>query len=221
MIAAGLITSLVVMLMLSIRPEKIMSRKIRGFFHACAEITLDFVDVVEKKRRKEHYLHEVRRVPGELRAVARTLDYSRLPANAQERVNHLLDLIDGVAARLQVVKILLDRVTTHAPSQHLTAPPLGVELPRRLHRIFERWSKITRSPVVTEEERGTITKLYQEMEERLEMYLADTGSSRYSEKMATDLTALLSGVRGLLDVMAETDRLIHDFSWDRWVEVRI
>jgi hypothetical protein len=73
---------------------------------------------------------------------------------------------------------------------------------------------------VTEDERGAITKLYQGLEERLETYLAKVGPSTYSEQMAIDLTALLASVRGLLDVMAETNQVIHDINWDQWAEAR-
>jgi hypothetical protein len=221
MIMAGLIVNIVVMFMLAIRPEKIMSRKIHGFFHACAAVTRDFVNIAEKRRRAEHFMGEVRRAPGELRAVERTLDYSRLPDYAPERIKHLLDSVDSVAARLRVVKMLLERVTSNASSIHLVTSPLGVELPHRLHRLFERWAMATRSTVVTEEERGAITKLYQELQERLETYHAETESPNYSEQMTTDLTALLSGVHGLLDVMAETDRIIHDIGWAQLAEARI
>ena len=166
-------------------------------------------------------MREVRRVPVELRAVERTLDYSLLPANAQDRVKHLLDSIDSVAARLRVVKTLIERVTANASSLHPTTSPLGVELPHRLHRLFERWAMTTKSTVVTEEEHDAITKLFQELEERLETYHAEAGSPTYSEQMATDLMALLSGVHGLLNVMAETDRIIHDIGWAQWAEARI
>ena len=221
MIMAGLIVNVVVMFMTALRPEKIMSRQIRGFFHACAAVTRGFVNVTEKGRRAEHFMRKVRRAPGELRAVERTLDYSRLPANASERVNHLLDSIDSVAARLRVVKTLIERVTANASSIHPTPSPLGVELPHRLHRLFERWAMTTQSTAVTEEERGAITMLYQELEERLETYHAEAGSPTYSEQIATDLTALLGGIHGLLDVMAETDRIIHDIGWTQWTEARI
>ena len=76
----------------------------------------------------------------------------------------------------------------------------------------------TQSTAVTEEERVAIGMLYQELEERLETYYA---GPTYCEQMATDLTALLSGVHGLLDVMAETDRVIHDIGWAQWAEARL
>ena len=221
MIMAGIIASVVVMFMLAIRPEKMMSRQVRSFFHACSAVTRDFINVAGKRRRADHFIREVRRAPGELRAVERTLDYSLLTANAPERINHLLDSIESVSARLRVVKTLIEQVTANASSIHPVISPLGVELPHRLHRLFERWAMTTKSTVVTEEERGEIRILYQELEQRLETYHAEAGSPTYSEQMATDLTALLSGVHGLLDVMAETDRVIHDIGWAQWAEARI
>ena len=165
-------------------------------------------------------MREVRRLPGELRAVEGTLDYNLLPDNAQERVKHLLNSIESVAARLRVVKTLLERVTAHTSSTHLATNPLGVEIPHRLQQLFERWAMTTRSTVVTKEQRDDISMLYQELEERLETYHAEAESHTYSEQMATDFTALLGGMHGLLDVMAETDRIIDDIDWAHLVEAR-
>ncbi len=39
--------------------------------------------------------------------------------------------------------------------------------------------------------------------------------------MLTDLTALLGGVRGLLDAMAETDRAITEINWEQWAVARV
>ena len=220
MIMAGLIVNLVVMFMLAIRPEKIMARRIRSFFYDCAAVTRDFVKVTEKRRRAEHFMREVRRAPGELSAVERTLDYSCLPTYAQTRINHLLDSIESVSARLQMVKVLIDKITVNTSSIHLTTSPLGVELTQQLHRVFEHWAMTTKSAVVTEEERGEINKLYIELEQRIETYFEEAGSPTYNEQMRADLIALLGGVRGLLDAMAATDSVIHEIHWSQWVEAR-
>ncbi|WP_428353961.1 FUSC family protein [Methyloprofundus sp.] len=221
MIMSGLIVNLVVMFMLVIRPEKIMARRIRSFFYDCAAVTRDFVNVAEKRRRAEHFMREVRRAPGELSRVERTLDYSRLPADAQERINHLLDSIESVSARLRMVKVLIEKITVNTSFIDPATTPLGVELPQQLQRVFERWAMATKSAVVSGEERGEINKLYNKLEERIDMYYAQAGSPAYSEQMGTDLIALLGGVHGLLDAMAETDSVIHEIHWSQWVEARI
>lgn len=221
MIMAGLIVNVVVMFMMFIHPEKIMARRIRRFFYDCAAVTRGFVNVTEKRRRTEHFMREVRRAPGELSAAERKLDYSRLPTYAQARINHLLDSIVSVSARLRMVKVLIEKITVNTSSIHLATTPLGVELPQQLHRIFEHWAMSTKSAEVSEEERGEIIKLYNELEVRIEIYYAQAGSPTYSEQMGCDLIALLGGVRGLLDAMAETDRVIHKIHWSQWVEARI
>ena len=222
MVMAGLIVNVVVMLMLAIRPEKIMARKILFFFHACAAVTRDFVNITKNRRRYEHYMREIRRAPGELRAIERTLDYSCLPDNARERTDHLLDSIESVAARLRVVQTLIEQITANASSVNPATHPLGAKLPQHLHRLFERWAISIKSTVVTEEERDVINKLYKELQERIEKNYAEAGSvTTYSEQIKSDMIALLGGVRGLLDAMAETDRVVHDIDWSQWVEVRI
>ena len=221
MIIGGIIVNLVVMFMTTILPEKIMARKILIFFHNCSAVTRGFVNVAKKRRRTEYFIREMRRAPGELRALEHTLDYSPLPENARERINQLLDSFESVAARLRVVNTLVEQVRGGASSNHPVTSPLGVELPHRLHRLFERWAMSIKSSVVTEEERDSIKKLYNELEDRLETYHAEAGAPTYSEQMETDLIALLGGVRGLLDAMAETDKVVHDIHWSQWVEARI
>ena len=221
MIMSGLIVNLVVMFMLVIRPEKIMPRRIRSFFYDCAAVTRDFVNIAQKRGRAEHFMRELRRAPGELRAVEGTLDYSRLPSYAQARINHLLDSIESVSARLHMVSTLIEKITVNTSSIQPATTPIGVELPQQLQRVFERWAMTTKSAVVSEEERGEIIKLYNELEKRIEIYYAQAGSPTYSEQMGSDLIALLGGMRGLLDAMAETDGVIHEIHWSQWVEARI
>ena len=215
MIMAGIIVNTVVMLMIALRPEKIMPRKFHGFFHACAAITRSFVYVTNKKPRAEHFMRQIRRAPGELRGVEATVDYSYFPSNAQPKVSHLLDSIDSIAARLRVLETLMERVAANG-----STTPLGTELPRRLQRLFERWADITLATGTSKNEQDAIEALYLELEKRLDMYNTESETPSYNERMAIDLATLLGGVRGLLDAMAEMDRSIRDVHWNKWVEAR-
>ena len=214
MITAGIIVNTVVMFMIVLRPEKIMPRKFQGFFHACAAVTHGFVNVTKKKSKSEHFMREIKRVPGELRGVEATIDYSYFPAHAQPKVSHLLDSIDSIAARLRVLETLIKRVAANG-----SADPLGTELPRRLERLFERWANLTIATCTSKDERDAIEALYLELEKRLEVYNTESETPSYNEQMAIDLASMLAGVRGLLDAMAEMDRSICDIHWNKWAEV--
>ena len=160
-------------------------------------------------------MRQIRRAPGELRAVEATVDYSNFPSHAQPKVSHLLDSIDSIAARLRVLETLIDRVAANGSST-----PLGTELPYQLQQLFERWANITLATAPSKEEQDAIEALYLELEEHLDMYKTESETSSHNDQMTIDLTALLGGTRGLLDAMAEMDLSIRDIHWNKWAEAR-
>ena len=216
MIMAGLIVSVVVMFMVPVRPEKILLHRVSRFFHACAKITGGFASGSGKNREKQQYLREVRMTPGQLLTVVQTLDYNQFPTNSPDKVNHLLGSVESTASRMQVLITLMERVSATG-----STAPLGTEFPYRLQQLFEHWAKLSMTTGVTEEERRMIVSLYYELEQRLDAYKTETETTSYCEQKAIDLTALLGGVRGLLDVMVEMDQAIHEIRWDQWAEARL
>ena len=152
---------------------------------------------------------------GQLLTVVQTLDYNLFPTNSPDKVNHLLGSVESIASRMQVLITLIDRVSATG-----STAPLGTELPYRLQQLFEHWAKLSMTTGVLEEERKMIVSLYYELEQRLDAYKTETETTSYCEQKAIDLTALLGGVRGLLDVMVEMDRAIRDIHWEQWAEAR-
>jgi len=216
MVIAGIIINVVMMFMVSIRPERLMSRYIHDFFYTCSEIPSGFINITTRKQRQEGLLRKLRGTLAKLRKVERTLDYSRLPENERERVNHLLDSIESIAARLRVVNTLAERFTANG-----SVAPLGSELPRRLQQLFERWAKITTVTRIAEEERDAVKAIYYELEERLDAYNKFPENPSYNERVASDMTALIGGVRGLLDAMDGMEKSIRNIHWTEWTKARI
>ena len=216
MVMAGLIVNLVVMFMLPIRPEKMMAQKLRGFFHACAVVTRSFISGVDKKPKAEQAMREVRRAPGELRGVENTLDYSDFPSNAQARMSHLVDLVDSISARLNMVQVILQRIEANGPIKN----PPGSELLQRLHQIFEGWINVTTATSISKQKKDAIASLYHALEQDIAKYNADPEAHAYDERLAINLLALLGAVRGLLDAMAAMDRSVDEIHWEEWAVAR-
>lgn len=211
-IMALIIVTLVVMFMTPIHPEKILLRRISHFFHACTVVSKGFTKrATAEIKKSERNLCKVRILPRELFAVEQTLNYKLFPANTQSKIRYLLDSVQDLAFRMQVLDTLMKQVTTNGP-----IVPLGTELPQQLQQIFQSWVKTTTATGVSEAEWGKIETLYSELEQRLEAYYTESEKPFYNEQMAIDLTALLYGVRSLLDEMVEIDRAIHDINWLQW-----
>ncbi len=223
MMIAGFIVSVIMMLMGRNRPEKRLLSGIRAFFHGCAGISGGFARVTATKRvqeRNNQQVHRlVRMIPGRLRILAQSLDYRLFPDNPPDKVNHLLDTLQSTASRLRIVARLLDRVVGEAATSNRPSP-LGTKLPRQLYRLFERWAHLTRTTAASDQERAAFRQLYDELEQRLEAYESDVSDHQPDERMLMALTALLGGVRGLLDAMAETDRAIAEINWEQWAVAR-
>ena len=121
----------------------------------------------------------------------------------------------SIAARLRVVNTLAERFTANG-----SVAPLGSELPKLLQQLFERWAKITTATCTSEKERDAVKAIYHELEERLDAYNKTPEKSIYNEQMASDLTALLGGVRSLLDSMDGMERSIRNIHWMEWTIAR-
>lgn len=217
MIMAGIIINVVMMFITPVHPEKILLYRINRFFHACSVITggLATVEIPRARanKKRDQLLREVRMIPFELRTIEKTLNYRLFSENTQCKVHCLIDSVQSIAVRMRVLEELMERVAKNA-----SITPLGTELPDLLQKLFERWTKATAVAGVSEEERGAIQVLYHALEQRLEEYHAEAGTLSYNERLAMDLTALLGGVRGLLDAMMDMDQSIGGIHWQHWAE---
>lgn len=217
-IIALIIINVVVMFMMPIYPEKILLRRVKRFFRACAAICNDLALLANSEgsinKKGARGLREVRMAAENLRAVRSTLDYSLFPANTEVKVNDFIDSVQSIAERMRLLNVQVVQLSANGYNALLDS-----ELPCLLQKIFEHWEKITAGTGELEHEKRTIEVLYQQLEQRLEVYHKAPEMQFYNKQAASDLIAFLGGVRGLLDAMDDMGRSIHDIHWNKWAEV--
>ena len=213
------------MLVSPTRPEQILMRSLRRFFHGCERIIGEFSLYRPEDRakgvkaRKRLYESMVLPVPGQLQAVEKALEYKLFPENTPDKVKGLVDNLQGIAFRLQALEIAHGRMVSHSPDLMEPFGPLGHQLEERLQRIFETWARFEGSDPL-DEERAALQEISHNLEQRLDTW-EETGESNLpDDQVSQDLYSMLGGLRGLVGAMEETQNSIRQINWGQWSEVR-
>ncbi|MBL7216465.1 MAG: FUSC family protein [Desulfobacteraceae bacterium] len=213
------------MLLSSIRPEQILLRTIRRFFHGCAKITEGFSLYRPKNRtkgqklRKRYYQSMVLPVPRQLQAVEKNLNYKLFPRNSPGKVKRLMDNLQSISFRLQAVEIAFNRVITRFPHLMETLNPLKNEARARLQRVFKSWASFEGTDVL-EDQRAALQELSRGLEQRLDAREKTGEPDLTDERAPREFYALLGTVRGLFQAMVETQNVIKEINWGQWAAKR-
>ena len=114
--------------------------------------------------------------------------------------------MQSVVDRLRVIEAIGARQVEGVSSTSLT------QARELMDRVFTSWSQSLESRALYEgrqELEGMVTELRADLDEVID-------GDQYDERS----WALLSGVRGLLQSMDETQAALQEIEWDRWTEVR-
>ena len=207
------------------RPEQVLMRSLRRFFHGCARIAGAFSmyrpeDRVKGQQvRKRTYESMVLPAPGQMQAAEKSLEYGLFPDNTPEKVKRLVDSLQSISFKLQALEIAHRRMADHAPD--LTKPfhTLANQLQERLQQIFETWARF-KGVDPLDRERAALQEIARSLEQRLEAWEATGESSLPDDRVSQDIYSVLGGLRGLLGAMEEAQNALRRIHWDQWAEVR-
>jgi hypothetical protein len=219
------VLSVVYMLWTPSRPERLLLRSLRRFFHGCRHITSGFAlyrlkdRVKGKKLRKRYYESMVLPVPIQLQKVEKNLDYKLFPDNTPEKVKHLIESLQSITFSLQSLEIAHNRVLTHSPDLMKSLSPLRKQLRERLQRVFDSWARFEVTDALGDE-RATLLEISRDLEKKLDTLDYNKDKVRTEDRMLRNVYALLGALKGLIEAMADTQRAISQINWDQWAEER-
>jgi uncharacterized membrane protein YccC len=196
------------------QPEKVVLRSVRRFFRGCARILRGFSGNQPQERalRSRSFRSHVLPASQRLGVAQQGLDYERFADNTQERVKRLADALQSIIFRLQALERAFDRSAEHPVE---VGRPL-TELRETLESVFARWSRSAGVPAL-DEEHETLERLSRELRGELDQLVE---SDRFDEEALRDFWAVLGGLRGLMETMAETQDAMREIRWEQWAVAR-
>ncbi len=215
-----------VQMLCPIRPEQIMLRGIRRFFHGCARITEAFSlhrpenRTRGEKLRKRYYESMVLPVPRQLQAVAKDLNYKLFPHNPPGKVKRLVDTLQTISFRLQAVELAFTRVITRFP--HLieeTLNPFQNESRGRLREVFKSWARFQGTDLL-DIQKDALKAFSHDLERRLDAWEKTGEPDPTDDRAHHDFYVLLGTLLGLLQAMVETEDVIKQINWGEWAAAR-
>jgi hypothetical protein len=207
------------------RAEQVLLQSARRFFRGCARVAcrlarVGAADPARERRLGKQYLESmVLPAPGNMRATQKHLDYGLFPDNSPEKVQRLIDNMQGISNRLQSLELALKKVQCHSSQLPQSLITLGGQSLGVLQRVFERWAAF--EPVIeVDEERSELQHLSQNLEHQLDALQAGQDETPISDQMLTDLYTMIGTVRGLIDVMSRAQGAIEQINWQQWATAR-
>ena len=219
------ILSVVYMLWIPSRPERLLLSSLKRFFQGCGHIASGFAlnrikdRVKGRKLRRRYFESMVLPVPIQLQKVEKNLEYKLFPDNTPEKVQHLLDSLQSITFRLQSLEIAYDRAALHSPDLMESFSPLGRKLRERLQHVFTGWARFERVDALGDE-RANLQQISRDLEKRLDTLAYNKDGVGEEDRMISNFYALLGSLRGLIEAMAETQGAISQINWGQWAEER-
>ena len=158
-------------------------------------------------------------IPGELVKVEKNLNYKLFPDNTPEKVKRLLEDLQSITFRLQSLEIAYDHIVTNYPDLISPLSPLGKQLRELLQRVFRSWARFEKADALGDE-RATLQQISGDLERRLDEFDYTKYKVHPEEGIILDFYTLLGALKGLIEVMADTQAIISQINWGQWAKQR-
>jgi hypothetical protein len=222
---AGAILTAVYYLFNPMRPEQVLLRSLRRFFHGCARVTGGFALDGPSKRakgrriRKRYFESVVLPAPAKIQKAQKNLDYKLYPDNSPDKVQRLHDSLQSIAYRLESLELAHDRIARHSSELPEPFVRAGTQVRHTMQGIFERWARLEPGDVF-EQQRVSLEHLSRELDQQFDDLESGRDRDLTSDQDLTSLYTMLGSVRGLIDAMANAQIVINQINWQQWATVR-
>jgi uncharacterized membrane protein YccC len=187
----------------SFQSERLVVRSVARFHRGCARL----LRARDAERRAYVFRSDLLTAVQQLRIAQLSL-----PQEAQAQLKHVNGALQLTTLRLQALGSTVDR----SPEIPDGLGRILADMRTTLERVFARWSKSAGAPAL-EEHRAEFEDLAQRIRAELDALVS---SESLDEATLRDLWALLGAVRGLLEVMKETESALQEVPWDQWALAR-
>jgi hypothetical protein len=190
------------------QPDKVVPRTMRRFFRGCTRVMRGFAGDQPEERalRRRSFRYLILPAGPRLRGAQQSLDYKQFPSNTPERVKRLSDSVQLITFRLQALDHAFERFVAGC----VEIPGTLAVLRETLATVFSQWVRSPGTPALAEQ-RATL--------ERQSLALRDE-LDRIGDEAQSDDWAVIGGLRGLVEAMAETQDAMRDIRWDEWAVAR-
>ncbi len=226
MMVLGLGAVAVVQTLLSpIRPEQSLLTSVRRFFRGCerliGEYSLAGPSEQDQGRwlRKRYFESMILPAPKKIQAAQKHLDYRLLPKNSPEKVQRLLDTIQGISYRLQSLEIAHKRLSRHCPQLPESFITLGSQLRGLLQPVFRSWAAFKPGDELARK-RSELQHLSHDLKRQFDVLELDRDGTPIGDEMVTELYTMMGTIRGLLDAMASAQVAINQINWQQFATAR-
>ncbi|MHC4957642.1 MAG: FUSC family protein [Planctomycetota bacterium] len=195
----------------AMQPEKIALRSVRRFFRGCTRMLRGFASNGARDRglRRRALRFDVLPACEGLRGAQPRLEYERSPDNTKERVQRLVDALQLTIFRLQALEPAFAKSSVHPVELGASATALR----ETIVSVFVRWANLAEA----DEGQEHMEQLTRGLKSDLDGLVA---RDDLDEDALRDLWALMGGLRGLIETMAETGSAMREIRWDQWAVAR-
>ncbi|MHC5053025.1 MAG: FUSC family protein [Planctomycetota bacterium] len=195
-------------------PEKVVLRSLRRFYRGCARLMRGFAgnQPPERDLRRRSFRFQILPASQRLRAAQQSIDYERFPGNTPESVQRLAGAMQVLILRLQALERAFHRSADHPVEVGRSLTELRVTL----EGVFRQWARAAGIPAL-DEQRATLDRLSRALRDELDQLVE---SDRFDEEALRDFWAVLGGLRGLMETMAEIQNAMREIRWEQWAVAR-
>jgi hypothetical protein len=159
------------------------------------------------------------RSPAKIQAALKKLDYKLYPDNTPEKVQRLHNRVQHITYRLESLERAHERLARHSLEFPESFVPLRGQVRELLERVFEHWARLEGGDEF-EQQRGSLEHLSRDLRQQFDALQTSRGRDRLSDRVLTDLYAMLGTVRGLIAAMTRTQMVINQINWQQWATAR-